>query len=253
MSDQLPGLLTPTKNGLGRFLGQFYSEFTPQTKAGMEWKSRGLARAMAFTPGRMIDHADDMLESWRKNANTTGGSGPAQPGGTAFLPVVLIAVGKDWTPVTGDVGRQVAERLPVTLPDDVQERVFGLRVMQAEVRTQLAVFAAEPETAGSIISQLCLFLSHPARRSFHAIYRFAGHDLPWAVQVQTPDLSVIDTPGEQQNLTILTVDLMLRPSIPLFDAPAAGQPNDGQGTPGEWGDPAGYPVVGGITTAGGGA
>lgn len=243
MSDQLPGLLTPTKDGFGRFLGEFYTQFRPLTKATAEWKTRGMPRAMVWAPGRMIDQAELMLQSWRKNANTAAGSSRAQPGGTAFLPVVVAAMGKDWTPVQGDAGRQVSEQLSVMLPDDVLQRYYGLRVMEAEVRTQIAVFAAESETAGAIVSQLCMFLADMRRRTFQAVYNFAGQDLEWPVQVQTPDVAAVPLPSEQQNLTIITVDLTLRPTIPLFDAPAEGEPNDGQGVPGDWVSPPGYPTV----------
>ena len=47
---------------------------------------------------------------------------------------------------------------------------------------------------------------------------------------------------EAKNLTILAIEIMLKAEIPLFDAPAEGQPNDGKGIPGT-ADPAGYPLV----------
>lgn len=67
------------------------------------------------------------------------------------------------------------------------------------------------------------------------------------VDSSAPTTFTLDAPAmsiqtEAKNLTILAIDITLKAEIPLFDAPAEGQPNDGKGTPGT-ADPAGYPLV----------
>ena len=88
-----------------------------------------------------------------------------------------------------------------------------------------------------------LFLDATPNRRFTARYRFAGQDMDWPVQIESPDAPAMNIQTEAKNLTILAIDVTLRPEIPLFDAPKPGEANDGKGTPGDPEDPAGYPVV----------
>ena len=136
----------------------------------------------------------------------------------------------------------LADRELVTIPTDPKERVFGLRTVSGDIRAQIAIFAHDEPTAKSLASQFLLFLDATQNRRFTATYEFAGQTMDWPVQLETPDAPAMSIPSESTNLTILAIDITLKATVPLFDAPAYGQPNDGQGTP-ETDDPAGYPKV----------
>ena len=129
------------------------------------------------------------------------------------------------------------------LPDDAKGRAFNVRVIAGDIRTQIAICAHDEPTARSIASQFLLYIDNIENRRFFAHYQFANEDLTWPVQIESPEVPAMSIQTDAKNLTILAVDVTLRASIPLFDAPAAGQPNDGKGTPGSVTDPAGYQVV----------
>ncbi len=238
MSQADSGLIHPVKVALGEYLARFHAEFVPDTSAAREWADRGSAHALMFTPGRMIDAVEDMLASYRKNNNDGRASGSAR------LPIVLVAMDKGYTPTMGDYGRQVAERIPFVFPTDTLRRVFKVRVIQGEVRTQAAIVASDEPTARSIAMQLGLFLAALENRNLAARFNFAGIETAWPFQIQTPDVQMINMPGEAKNLTVLTVDVMLRVTLPLYEAPREGEPNDGLGLgAGHPTSPHGYPVV----------
>jgi len=221
--DPAIGLLTPVKVALGHWFGGFYADYQPDTAAGVEWAARGMARAMAWCPARMVDSVEEMLSSWRVNDNS--GKTPT----SAFQPTVLVAMANEYTETPGEGGRPITDRIPVELPGDASGRSLRLRLMGADLRAQVVVVANEPLTAQSIIAQLCMWAT--ARREFSADYTFVGITTPWPVQVLAADRMAVSSPvGEQ--LTILTVDLTLRASIPLF-----------YGNGGAAANPTGFPVV----------
>jgi hypothetical protein len=230
-------VFNPVKIGFGEFMTAFYGSLVPTTRAMHEYCVRGVAKSIQWAPGRMVDKAEEMLDSWRRNDTD---SAPTQP---AELPVMVVAIADDYTPTGRDFTRQVSESLSVMLPDDTKERVFGLRTIAADLRAQIVIFAADEPTARSIASQFALFLDVPANRRYTATYPFAGFDHEFPVQIESPDAPAINVPVDGvKNVKILALDITLKAEVPLFDAPKDGDPNDGQGTPGT-DDPAGYPVV----------
>jgi hypothetical protein len=159
------------------------------------------------------------------------------------LPVFIVAVARDYVPSGRDFTRQMADSINVAIPGDTKNRYFGLKTIAADIRAQVAIFAADGPTASSIASQFSLFLEASTNRRFHANYTFAGVTDGWPVQIETTDNPFISVQTELKNVAILAADLTLKATIPLFDAPKAGDPNnDGKGTPGT-DDPAGYEVV----------
>ncbi len=221
------GRTETVKQGIGLYLGRFYSDyFYPDTAASEEWAARGLAKSMQFAPGRLIDNADAMIEKWRANDNT------GLKGTSSFLPNVIVAVGKDYTPVLGDYANQLPTWQDFIFPNDPQNRRFQMRLMQGDVRCQVAIFAAEETTAKSIAMQLCLYIKANQNRTFAHTVEFAGITSKWPVQLTTPDVSIIPIPMQEQvNLTVLTVDLMLRASVPIFRSPSVSDARDGKGNP----------------------
>jgi hypothetical protein len=230
-------MLEPIKIGLGGYMAAFYASLVPTTKAMPEFIARGLAKSIIWAPTGMIDKAEEMLSSWQRNDTDSAATMPAK------LPVIIVAIARDYVPTGRDFTRQLADSIPVMIPDDIKERDFGLRTIAGDIRAQIAIFAADEPTAHSIASQFCLFLDGATNRRFHANFTFAGVTDGWPVQIEAPDSPVISVQTEVNNVVIMAVDLTLKATIPLFDAPKVGNPNnDGLGVP-ETIDPSGYMTV----------
>jgi len=229
-------MLEPVKIAFGQYLGQYFAGIVPTTRPLEGYVRRPLAQAVVWAPARMIDAAEEMLSMWLRADLTNATTTPPE------LPAIIVAMAKDYTPTGRDYTRQVADRQMVIIPHDPQQRMFGLRAAAGDVRAQIVIFAMDVPSAHSLAAQFLLFLDATDNRRFSAIHRFANLDMPWPVQIETPETPAMSIPSEAKNLTILAIDLVLRAQIPLFDAPRAGQPNDGRGNP-LTGDPAGYPAV----------
>ena len=230
-------MFEPVKAAFGGFMGQFYASIVPTTKPMQAFVERGLAKSVAWAPARMVDAAEEMLSSWQRNDTSPHPSKPAE------LPVILVAMAKDYTPTGRDYTRQAADREMVMIPGDQKERLFGLRTIAGDIRAQVAIFASDEPTAKSIAAQFALFLDGTARRRFTARHQFAGMALDWPVQIESPDVPASSVATEAKNLTILALDLTLKASIPLLDHPKDSEPNDGKGSDGNPQDPHGYPLT----------
>jgi hypothetical protein len=228
------GLVTPVKAALGEWLTGFYAQFYPDTPAAVEWAARGTVKAMAWAPARMVDAVEDMLASWRKNDNSGG------PSTSAYLPVVFIAVASDYTDTPGEAGRPLTDYMPISFDGDALHRSFRARLLNVDLRSQVVIVASDPLTAQSIMGQICMWAVE--RRTFKSRYAFAGFTTEWPVQIVGADRMAIPTPVGDQ-ITILSVDLTVRATLPMFYGPANGAPNDGN-------TPPGYPVLTSIPVQG---
>lgn len=202
------GLLTPVRAALGSWLQDFRANhFQPDTAANAEWAQRSPAPAIAWAPARMVDAAEDMLSTYRRNQND--GKAPT----SGFLPVMLVAVASDYTETPGEDGRPITDRIPFSFPDDPQKQSFALRLMRVDLRAQIVVAAPDSLSAQSMIGQL--FLHILERGTLRANYSFAGFTAAYPTRIVPTDRMAIPTPlGEQ--VCVLAVDLNLRASIPLF-------------------------------------
>lgn len=230
-------MLEPVKDAFGQFMGRFYSEIVPTTKPLTPYIARGLSKAIVWAPSRMVDSAEEMLAAWQRNDTDSATTRPAD------MPVMIVSMARDYTPTGRDYTRQIADAELVMVPGDEKERAFGLRAIAGDVRAQIAIFAQDEPTARSLAAQFLLFLDAAPNRRFTARYTFAGEQMDWPVQVESTDSPAMSIGTEAKNLTILAIDLTLKATIPLFSAPAPGQPNDSKGTPGSASDPAGHPLV----------
>ncbi len=230
-------MLEPVKVAFGEYMGAFYSGIAPTTSGLHEYVARGLAKSIAWAPSRMVDAIEDMLSAWQRN-DTDGA--PTQP---AKMPIIFVAIAKDYTPSGRDYTRQISEQVEVILPGDTKERDFRVRVISGDVRAQVVFCAFDEPTARSLAAQFLLYLDNMESRRFFATYTFAGQDLTWPVQIESPDNPAMSIQTDSKNLTILACDVTLRASMPLFSAPADSDPNDGKGTDGDPLDPHGYQVV----------
>lgn len=225
----------PVRAAFGRYLGRFYASLVADTPSLTEFRARGFSKSAVWAPGRMVDQVEDMLSSWRKNDNNDSDTPHPK------LPVMIAAMAKDYMPAPADYGRPMVNPVDVVIPADPKHRVFKMRAVVADIRTQVAICAADEPTARSLAMQLQMFAAATENRRFHSTYRLAGLDDQWPVSLETPDIQAINTPtGEAKNITILTVEIQLRATVPMLISPTAG--GDGQGT-GTADDPDGYLVV----------
>jgi hypothetical protein len=232
-------MLQSVKVAFGRYMGHFYESLSPTTKGMQGFVNRGLSKSIVWAPARMVDAVEEMLASWQRNDTDDA---PTQP---AELPVIIAAMAKDYTPSGRDYTRQITadDGAWVIIPEDVKERAFDVKLIAGDIRTQVAIFAHDEPTAKSLASQLLLFIDAPSNRRFLAKYEFAGLEMDWPVQIESPDPMAQNIDIGTKNMTVLAIDIMLKVSIPIFGAPKEGQPNDGKGIPGDSVDPAGHPVV----------
>lgn len=227
----------PVKAAFGQSLGGFFNLISPTTKALGAYVLRPLPQAILWAPGRLVDMAEDMLASWQRD-DSRGKPTPAYT-----LPVLLVAVAKDKAASGPEFNRNLGAEEYVVLPGDTKDRLFLLRTYTAALRAQVVVAAHDEPTASSLASQLLLWYEAMPNRRLPAMHRFAGIDIAWPVQVELPEQPASSVATEAKNLTLLTVDLTLHATVPLYRAPKPGEPNDGQGDPENPDDPAGWPYL----------
>jgi hypothetical protein len=213
----------PIKIAFGHYLRGFHSQLIADTRATVEFASRDFSKAAVWAPGRMIDQVEDMLASWRKNDTSQA----ARP--NTALPIIIACMAKDFVPAPPEFGRGLGDAVDVILPDDPKERTFRMRAVVADIRTQIAIVAADDATARSIAMQLHTYTSAIGNRVFHASYRLAGMDDLWPVMLENPDLMAMASPSDVKNLTMLVLDIPLRATVPLLTVPKSTEPNDGLG------------------------
>lgn len=231
------GDLFPVREGYAKWLGRFYEGLYPDTPALQEYVARGLSRSIVYAPGRMVDQVDDMLKSYQKNRNQSGGT-PVVPGANALFPIIVVAIAKDYIPTGGDFGgRQVGRRL-VRLTDEDDASVYGYRQAMGDLRTQVVIMAAEQMTANSLAAQFALWVGEIQNRRFPVQHTFGQYTVQMPCMIETPDIAFQRIESENRNMSILAADVTLKIVLPYFDAPKEGEPNDGSGR-----NPPGYPVV----------
>lgn len=219
------------KSGFSDYLSRFYTEILPVTTGLKEFKERGIEKSILWVPGRMVDAAESMLERWSKSGY--GGQ----------IPIILVAAARDYYVTARSNTRQISDASYVTIPTDPKNRVFKLKTITGDLRTQLAIFAHDEPTARSIAMFFLLFFEQTGNNIFFAKYKFAGIEVEWPIQIDTNDIPAQLIATEVKNLTILTLDVLLHVTIPIYSHPLDSEPNDGLGTDGNENDPHGYPVL----------
>ncbi|GAB4059214.1 hypothetical protein [Uliginosibacterium sediminicola] len=233
-------MFEPVKAGFRQFVAAFYAQVQPTTPALAEFAARGLFDSVAMASGRMVDQAEEMLAAYLRDEHHTA-TAPAR------LPVILLAMAVDVIPTGRDYLRQLAAPEWVTIPGDPKERAFKMRTASNDLRAQVVIAAQNEPTARSLAAQFLLYLDAAPNRYFNSVHRFAGVDTDWPVEIETADVPFVRVQTDAKNLHLLAGDLTLKATVPLFMAPAAGEPNDGKGVPGT-SDPAGYPLVSDVVT-----
>jgi hypothetical protein len=207
------GFLLPVREAFSLWLGDFYTgEFQPDTKANEEWRTRGLAKAIAWCPSRMVDSIESMLSSWRTNDNLTPLE-DCKPPTSAYIPVMLLAMSAEYIETPAEAGRTLTDRLPVNIPGDTLNRCFAVSLLQFDLRMQVAVVTTEPITAQSMLAQVALYAKQ--RSKITARFEFAGLTTNWPTEILMTDRFAQPVPiGE--HITAMTMDLTLRATVPRF-------------------------------------
>lgn len=229
-------MFEPLKVGFGEYLTGFYASLVPTTKPMGEYIQRGIAKSIVWAPSRMVDSAEEMLAAWQRN---DADSAPTRP---PKLPVILVAIDQSYTPTAREQGAQIADSKKVIIPSDPKQRLFGLRTVYGDIRAQMVVAAADEPTARSIAAQLMLYMEAVPNRRLGYTTSFASVSQDWVAMIESTDMPAAAIHTGVKNVVMLAVDITLKAQIPIYDAPKAGEPNDGKGIPGT-ADPAGYPVV----------
>lgn len=220
------------KAGVSAYMRSWYASLYPDTPGVQEYVLRGIQRGIMWAPGRMVDSVEDMLASYRKFKNSD------TPNAGALLPVVIIAMSKDYTPTGGDYGGKQVGRRMVRVTDEDDASVYGYRQAMGDFRTQVVIMAADVSTATSLASQFSLFLGDIPNRRFTYNHVFGSYTLPMPVMIENPDILFSEIKTDQKNITIMAADITLKTVIPYFDAPGEDDENDGSANV-----PPGYPVV----------
>lgn len=225
------------KAGFSAYMRTFYNGLVADTSGLLEFTGRGIERCLMWASDRMVDDAEAMLASYRKNQNSP------TPDAGALFPVILMAMSKDYVPTTGDWGGRQIGRQMVKIADDPGASIYGYRQAMGDIRTQIAIFAADSQTARSIAAQLALYIGEIPNRRFYYTHKWGQYSLQMPVMLETPDVLFSEVKTDQPNSSILVTDLTLRTVIPYLDAPKAGDPNDGTTN-----NPPGYPAVEQVNT-----
>jgi len=125
-------MLKPVKVAFGKFIERYYASLVPTTEAILSFKSRGIPYSIVWAPARMVDSAEELLSKWF--SSPIGGPLPK-------LPVILVAMAKDYIPTGRDFSRQIADETTVLFPEDDTNQPFGLRAVVGTIRAQIAIFA----------------------------------------------------------------------------------------------------------------
>lgn len=231
------GDLFPIKQAFGEFMSRWYATLYGDTQAVAEFAARGMGKCVKLVPGRMVDDVQSMLASYQRDQQGPHGS-------NALLPIVLVAMARDYTTTGGDWAGRQAQRQLVCLSDEPGASIYGYRQAMHDVRTQLAIIAAEEMSARSLAAQFGLFLGDQGgNRRFYAQHTWGQYTKDLPVMIENPDI-MFSVAGQSKTMTVLVADITLKALIPYFDAPKEGEDNDGTTN-----NPPGYPRVTSVTIA----
>jgi hypothetical protein len=232
MNKPLNGSFDQIKIGFSQYLNRWREGLYPDyadTKAVKAFMARPFAEAVKWAVGRMVDDAKAMLEAYQENKN-----GP--PGKTTLFPVLLLAMDENFVGTGADWGGdQIARTL-----QQIEEggSWYGHKHVMQDRRLQMVIIANEGGSAQSLAAQLSSFIKEPSNRYFNAVYQFGQYNVPVPQTLESVRIDWMDVKQDEKNIKILVADLTLKCTIPFFDAPAEGAPNDGSDKV-----PPGYPIV----------
>jgi hypothetical protein len=227
--NEMNGSFIQQKEAFGWYLLDWFKAIYADTSAVRDFKERRPAQAMQWASGRMLDKVEAMLAQYRKNEN-----GP--PGATTKLPVLLLATDDDFLGTGADWGGHHTgfERVQILEGGSW----YDYRQDMHDRRIQLVIVASDGDSAKSLAAQLSAFMQEPHRRYMDAKYKFGQYEVPAPMQLETKRIDWMKVDVDQKNIKILAADVALKCVVPIFRAPAEGEPNDGSTNV-----PPGYPTI----------
>lgn len=188
-----------------KYLSDFRSWMSPNTKAMLHWKTRPLKEAIAACPSRMVDSALDMWAQWRKH----------QDNPSAVIPVMLTAFEAVPTmPSVTDI-RAVPEWTKVILENDPLERVVQMRTVSMTIRAQIVFFAPTPHDIAWFVTQ---FVNYARREEKHYLQLnvLLGDGIyeEWPLTILNNQVDASTVPLNEKNLLACRIDVYLNGLIP---------------------------------------
>lgn len=236
MERPMNGSFDQIKIGYAQYLSRWreglYADYV-DTKGVSAFMAKPFGAAVKWVAGRMIDDAEAMLGAYVKNNN-----GPK--GESTLFPVLLLGMDETFVGTGADWGGDQIGRTMQQIEEGGSW--YGYKHVMLDRRLQMVIIASEGGTAQSLAAQLSSFIKEPSNRYFDAVYTFGQYSVPMPQTVESVRIDWADVkPDGIKNIKILIADLTLKCSVPFFDAPAAGAPNDGTTNV-----PPGYPSLKGI-------
>lgn len=233
MSRPLNGSFDQIKVGFAQYLQRWrsgiYADYA-DTKAVQAFMAKPFSEAVKWAAGRMVDDAEAMLAAYQKNNNGVNGK-------TTLFPVLLLAMDENFVGTGADWGGDHIGRTMQQIEEGGSW--YGYKHVMQDRRLQMVIIASEGGSAQSLAAQLSSFIKEPSNRYFDAVYQFGEYKVPMPQTLESVRVDWMEVKQDGvKNIKILVADLTLKCSIPFFDAPAAGAPNDGSAK-----TPPGYPIL----------
>lgn len=236
MSRPLNGSFDQIKIGFAQYLKRWrdglYADYA-DTKAVQAFMAKPFNQAVMVASSRMVDDAEAMLVAYQKNKN-------GEDGKSTLFPVLLFAMDENFIGTGADWGGDQIGRTMQQIEEGGSW--YGYKHVMQDRRLQMVIIASEGGSAQSLAAQLSSFIKEPSNRYFDAEYQFGQYKVPMPQTLESVRVDWMEVkPDGVKNIKILVADLTLKCSIPFFDAPAAGAPNDGSDK-----NPPGYPAISGL-------
>lgn len=190
-----------------KVLADFRAWCKAETLHTRAWKHRPFKEAIAGCRASMVDDAEAMLASWRKNENTD-----VEDGGTAFIPVMLTATAVATQPpeISQIIGRPYWT--DVLINTDGEDKIVQMRTIPKAIRAQVVYISTNPHDAQSISDQFCAYMTDDAKRKFPVFYN--GFAEPFEMTVLDNSLFPDIVPTEAKNLSMVSIDVTMIGLVP---------------------------------------
>jgi len=190
----------------------------PETEQIEQWRKRKFSEAVAACKSSMVDDVESMLASWRKQVNAD-----VKAGGTAFIPVMLVAVSAAVQPPDVSMIFGVPYWVDVISNIDGVDYQFQMRTIPKAMRVQMVYASTNPHDAQSLSDQFCAFFTDDMKRRFDVQYNLGKNPETQQDIIDINQMTIIENslfpdivPTDQKNLTIISVDFTMVGLVPQF-------------------------------------
>lgn len=208
------GRFLTVKTAFNRHLLNAVASIQPSTREIEPFVRRSADGKVKIADGRMIDAAQDLLDSYRKKDNS------GEQGINAPLPVIIVAFAHDANPIAPDRGYSVANNQLVTFEANDRQYHYRMRLAHLENRVQVAFFAETIETAKAMTTQVRLWFQQFGKRRFPIEWKFGGHtfELTGTFEDIEPADEIADL-GERTDVVAAIWNLNVNFQMPYLSAP----------------------------------